>query len=99
MYTMLPDQTLTRALCCDCGQLRTVKRNHCPRRFMPEVGALYVMSDKGRRLYPFAQPGDRYVGDLKCGHCGTTTRHAFLRDGDEEYAADYAELKNYGRAR
>jgi hypothetical protein len=31
---------------------------------------------RGACVPPFAQPGDRMVGDLKCVHCGTTTRHA-----------------------
>jgi hypothetical protein len=97
MYTMLSDPTLTRALCCDCGQLRTVKRRYRLGRFVPELGSGYLMSPQGRSTYPFAQPWDRFVGDLKCSHCRATTRHAVVRDGDDY--ADHAEERERGVSR
>ncbi len=97
MYSILPDATLTRALCCDCGQVRTVKRSYRPRRFTADLGSGYLASPRGRETYPFAQECERMVGDLKCVACETTTRHAILRDGDGA-AADYAEQKDYGTA-
>lgn len=94
MYSTPSDPTLIRALCCDCGQVRTFKRGYYPRRFVGDFGSGFLMSHEGRRLFPFAQPWDRCVGDLKCRPCGAVTRHAILRDGDE--FADFAEEKNYG---
>ena len=95
MYATLPDQTLTRALCCDCGQVRTVKRNHTLRRYVPDFGFGYLLSFDGRRNAPFAQPGDRFMGDLKCSYCGAITRHAVLRDGDPH--AHAAEERQHRR--
>lgn len=99
MYDMLPDETLTRALCCDCGQVRTVKRKHRPPRYVPDCGSGYLASHEGRRRFPFAQPGDRCVGDLRCSHCDTVTRHAILRDGDKYADAAEERVRKASRAR
>lgn len=71
-----------QALCCDCGQLRTVSANfqfpyQDPNR--PVVG--YVFDDPR---------GWRETGTLKCETCGQRTRHALLKDPtridhDEKY--------------
>jgi hypothetical protein len=62
-----------RALCCECGQLRTVSANHNHRL---DDNLAY---DAG----PQERNGWRMTGTLKCSHCGTCTRHAVLRDNYE----------------
>jgi hypothetical protein len=61
---------MRRALCCQCGQLRTVSARFVRR----DANLTYeVPAEKG---------GWRMTITLKCGHCGRLTRHAKLRDGD-----------------
>ena len=56
-----------RALCCECGQLRTVSTRYQPRR--------------DDNLSHFNDPrGWRATGALKCAHCQAKTRHALLQD-------------------
>jgi hypothetical protein len=61
-----------RALCCECGNLRTVSSRHAGACGDPDRS-----SDDG--LHPL---GWRMTITLNCGHCGRLTRHAKLRDGD-----------------
>jgi hypothetical protein len=72
-----------RALCCECGNLRTVSANYSPHRDdnrASEVG--------DPRLW-------RMTGTLKCSVCKAMTRHAQLRDDCPEYrdAAEERECR------
>lgn len=71
--------TRARALCCECGALRTVSSNFS-----------FPRSDVDRVVEAaFDDPrGWRCTGTLKCDHCGRPTRHALLRD---DLRRDYAE--------
>lgn len=78
----LPETPRQHALCCKCGQLRTVSKNY-------SLGP----TDENRGGGLFSDPrGWFHTGTLKCSHCDTRTRHALLedeesvvRDLDEEY--------------
>jgi hypothetical protein len=77
-----PDVPLSRirALCCECGNLRTVGANYSPRR-----------SDGNRSCDDAADArGWRMTFTLKCAQCKTPTVHALLRDNRPE-CRDYAE--------
>jgi hypothetical protein len=64
--------TRVRALCCECGNLRTVSANYGPPR------------DGNHSVEGCADPrGWRVTGTLKCSICKVKTRHALLRDGDK----------------
>jgi hypothetical protein len=70
-----------RALCCECGQLRTVAN-------MGEIEWDDNLTDDG------GDPrGWRMTATLECGVCGRWTRHAFLLPDDD--AQDDAELREY----
>lgn len=59
-----------RALCCKCGQLRS-------------VSSVFVRRDDNLTYDDTeAKHGWRMTVTLKCSHCGRLTRHARLRDGD-----------------
>jgi hypothetical protein len=71
------------ALCCLCGNQRTVKYGG-PRSYRPPA----FIGEPGKEC---AQ--DRFVAELRCEACGRRTRHALLRaDGDE--MSTYAEELN-----
>lgn len=75
----LDAQTVTlQAMCCHCGQLRTVKyggpRNYRPPHFWDEPSLKY--------------PRERFTAELRCTQCRKVTKHAILR-GDEH--RDWAE--------
>ena len=76
-----------RALCCECGNLRTVSGN-------------YSLPHDANRTHE-SDPGDhrgwRVTGTLKCAVCVTKTRHALLRDDDKPEHRDYAELRDRER--
>ncbi|MGA8332960.1 MAG: DUF6315 family protein [Mycobacterium sp.] len=72
--------TRVRALCCECGNLRTVSAHHRSRKDDNRSGEC---DDDPR--------GWRVTGTLKCSVCGGKTRHALLRDDDPEFR-DIAEL-------
>lgn len=72
-----------RALCCVCGQLRTVSST-----FSRQDGNHTRELERGSAW--------RFTDTLKCDHCGALTRHALLRDGDPH--ADFAEQRMYGVA-
>jgi hypothetical protein len=74
-----------RALCCECGNLRTVAANYNPPR------------DANRTMEWVDPRGWRMTGTLKCPICATRTRHALLRDTDEPQLRDYAELRDHAR--
>jgi hypothetical protein len=76
-----------RALCCECGNLRTVTANYkLPR-------------DNNRSIECGDDPrGWRVTGTLKCAVCKAKTRHALLRDACGEYR-DFAELPEHERYR
>ena len=74
-----------RALCCECGNLRTVSANYRPPR------------DENRTTDASGEPhGWRMTGTVKCRVCKTRTRHAILRDDDSPENRDFAELREYG---
>lgn len=68
------------ALCCECGNLRTVS-----------VDYHFGTDDENRGNGMFMDPrGWIETGTLKCSHCGIRTRHALLnKDGKRDYAEDY----------
>jgi hypothetical protein len=78
--------TRVRALCCECGNLRTVSANHSPPR------------DENRTADARDEPrGWRMTGTLKCRVCRTRTRHALLRDDTPDYR-DSAEERDRRRS-
>lgn len=62
------------ALCCECGQLRTVSADYSRYR-----DPNHADSDQGRT------GGWRLTQTLKCSACGDRTRHALLRRHDAPY--------------
>ncbi|MCG7597829.1 hypothetical protein [Mycobacterium sp. PSTR-4-N] len=78
-----------RALCCRCGQLRTVSAKHTFRWDDPATTL-----DGGDRDYP--ERGWRMTGTLRCGECAQPTVHAILRDSCDPEHRDYAERRDYG---
>lgn len=71
-----------RALCCECGQLRTFSANYH-----------FALADENapQSVGHFTDPrGWRATGTLKCAHCGRRTRHAVLREPDPRFR-DYDE--------
>jgi hypothetical protein len=80
-------RTTTRALCCECGNLRTVAAGYNP-----------PLDDNRTCEERFGDHrGWRFTCTLKCSVCMTKTRHAILRDGSEY--RDYAEEWDYEQAR
>jgi hypothetical protein len=77
----------TRALCCECGNLRTVGADYWP----PKDG------NRTREEGFGDHRGWRWTGTLKCSVCMIKTRHALLRDGSEY--RDSAEKWDYEQAR
>lgn len=75
-----------RALCCVCGQQRTVS-----------VG--YSRYDDANQAWDDGanENGWRMTRTLKCAHCRALTRHALLRDGDPR--RDYVEERMRGSRR
>ena len=69
-----------RALCCECGNIRTVAAHYSG----PRDGNRAIECD------PHHREGWRLTATLKCSACKAKTRHALLRDGDD--SRDYAEL-------
>lgn len=80
-----------RALCCECGNLRTVSSNWSFRRDDNKT-----CDDDDRR-----HPGRfwRMTGTLKCATCKRSTRHAILRDDDIPEHRDGAERHAQPRVR
>jgi hypothetical protein len=79
--------TRVRALCCECGNLRTVSANHRSR------------NDDNRSGECVDDPrGWRCTGTLRCSECGSKTRHALLRDACGQFR-DFAELGKLERQR
>lgn len=71
-----------RALCCECGQLRTFSANYH-----------FALTDENapQSVGHFTDPrGWRGTGTLKCSECGRRTRHAVLCEPDMRYR-DYDE--------
>ena len=75
-----------RALCCECGNLRTVAAN-----FNPLLDANRTCDDGDD------QRGWRMTCTLKCPVCKTKTRHALLRAADKKQHRDFAELRESER--
>jgi len=73
-----------RALCCECGNLRTVsnKYRRCDGNYSSDAG----VDPRGWHM----------TGTLKCSACKSATTHAILRDDCPENR-DFAELREYGR--
>lgn len=63
------------ALCCVCGNHRTVSSNFYRKSSDPNNN----YNETGRRL------GWNNTATLKCDACGTTTRHAILEREDRAY--------------
>jgi hypothetical protein len=87
-----PDKPVRRALCCECGQLRTVGRN-APLSVKDRVTA-GMSPQLLRRMMPGdrwsgIEPYWRWVAPFMCANCGTRRRHALLRDDEH---ADWEEL-------
>lgn len=80
--------TRVRALCCICGQVRTVSTAHSPRKF--DLNHAY---DDTRH-----PEGWRSTQTLRCDHCETLTRHATLRDELPVATRNKLEAKQMGWA-
>lgn len=73
-----------KALCCDCGQLRTVSANY------------HFGNDQNRSDgYFYDSRGWSHTGTLKCVECGRPTRHALLRGEDDKYRDHDEDLQRY----
>ncbi|WP_137149459.1 hypothetical protein [Mycolicibacterium sp. CR10] len=71
-----------RALCCDCGHLRTVSRRYS------------APNDDNRTRDDNQHPrGWRCTMTLKCSNCRRPSRHAILRDDDRPDFRDIAETR------
>jgi len=69
-----------QALCCECGNLRTVSADY-------HFGTNDENCGEGLFMNP---RGWFETGTLKCAHCGARTRHALLnKEGKRDYAEDY----------
>lgn len=76
--------TTTRALCNECGNIRTISRRYRGGKYVGEPGPSQDDPWWGNT---------RMMQTLKCSACGRPTRHARLRDNDEH--ADIIELANH----
>jgi hypothetical protein len=74
--------TRVRALCCYCGNLRTISANYHYR--LDENRSNDAGPDRERH-------GWRMTGTLKCSVCKRPARHAVLRDEDGPHMRDNAE--------
>jgi hypothetical protein len=79
---MARTMTAVRALCCECGNLRTVSAKH-GRRLDANNSADDSRDSRGWRM----------TGTLKCSPCGAHTRHAYLRE-DHPECRDHAEMRS-----
>lgn len=77
--------TRLRALCAECGNLRTVAANY---NAPHDVNRTDETSD--------GQRGWRCTATLKCSVCGAKTCHALLRSDDDPFR-DVAELREHER--
>ena len=76
--------TRQQALCCQCGQLRTVSPNY------------YRIDDQNRGGGLFTDPRGWFdTRTLKCGHCQAHTRHAMLSEPDKVSRDIAEEYQNY----
>jgi hypothetical protein len=78
----MQEVTRIRALCCECGNVRSAAENY---RGPRDANRSDETSDREQR-------GWRCTLTLKCSVCGTKTRHALLRSDDDEHR-DFAELQ------
>lgn len=82
---------MTKALCCECGQVRTVSESANLRGKIGDgPGPLAIAAG--------AQYGEeagawRMIGLLKCSHCGALQRHAIIRQDEHR---NYAEDLDHG---
>jgi hypothetical protein len=74
-----------RALCCECGHLRTFS----PRYSFHRDDSNYAR-DGGKE----EQFGWRMTGTLRCSVCKAPTRHALLRDNCDPLFRDVAEARD-----
>ena len=79
-------EDVRHALCCECGNQRTVKakagkRNPAYRGESPEHIAL-MMQTKAAEYWSKVVPWHRGLEDLKCTACNRITRHADVCVGD-----------------
>jgi hypothetical protein len=80
-----------RSLCCECGNLRTVKATAYPRNYQDEGDSPEHIEEmralvRGRnaatvRFWECKRPWHRMLEDLKCTPCGRVTQHAIIREG------------------
>lgn len=98
-YELIPGKT--RALCCECGTVRTCAAGYHGRNSSGPGANSQEHVDKLRAkgLRGFGpEPFHRSLGDMKCaGACGTITRHALLCDHSKDEARNHHELADYGR--
>lgn len=90
------DSDRRQALCCICGQVRTVSKRYSGRR----AGAVYGPANperlrewQSRGFDLDVEPYWRHLNTLKCRNCGEWTRHAVITAGltaaaDEDKPAD-----------
>jgi hypothetical protein len=78
--------TRNRALCCECGNLRTVSSNF----WFPHADPNKTFDDG------YDSRGWRMTGTLKCAVCKQKTRHARLRDDVDPEHRDRAESRMTG---
>lgn len=76
-----PASTSLQALCCECGNMRTVSSNFSFSRADANHSSDAQLDDPR---------GWRCTGTLNCDRCGQPTRHALLRErnGHEDYLED-----------
>jgi len=102
--TIISDRTGVRqALCCECGNLRTVKagagrRNHVSTGESPE--RIAELRDFAPDYWSQIEPYHRLLEDLKCTPCGKVTQHAIVVpvSGPGGAYRDMAEEENLGAA-
>ena len=103
--TIISDRTGVRqALCCECGNLRTVKagagrRNHVSTGESPE--RIAELRDFAPDYWSQIEPYHRLLEDLKCTPCGKVTQHAIVvpvsgPGGAYRAYRDMAEEENLG---
>ncbi|WP_147375348.1 hypothetical protein [Jiangella rhizosphaerae] len=110
-YSIIPGKD--RALCCQCGTVRTCTPKHNRLRNLQgermqtpeEIAAMKARTEarKGReyaqKVWGRARPWERMTCDLKCATCGTVTRHAVLRDHAKPEWRNQAENSVHGHTR
>ncbi len=86
-----------RSLCCECGNLRTVKSGYAPREYQ-STGESPARIRECMQFAPAywsrVKPYERFLEDLKCPVCARVTRHAIVDDQRRRGFQDSAEEEN-----